>query len=148
MADLFWHGCAVPDDLLYDVALNVWVRLQDDCAVLGMTDVAQTMGGRMVPVSWKRTSRTYARGKSLAVLESAKWAGPFPTPGLCDRRRAARLPAGAHGTGKTRACPPTFRTQAGHLGRASAPLDGHEPLTVPVTVGVGPAGRAAARRGA
>lgn len=80
MADLIWYGCVVPDDLLYDVGLNVWIRMSGDVAELGMTDVAQTMGGRMVQVSWKRTSRTYARGKSLAVIESAKWVGPFPTP--------------------------------------------------------------------
>ena len=80
MADLIWYGCVVQDDLLYDVGLNVWVRLRGDVAELGMTDVAQTMGGRMVQVSWKRTGRTYARGKSLAVIESAKWVGPFPTP--------------------------------------------------------------------
>jgi glycine cleavage system H protein len=80
MADLLWHGCVVPDDLLYDVGMNVWVRLQDDVAVLGMTDVAQTMGGRMVEVSWKKTGRSYPRGRSVAVIESAKWVGPFPTP--------------------------------------------------------------------
>ena len=80
MADLLWHGCAVPDDLLYDVELNVWVRLEGDAAVLGMTDIAQTLGGRMVQVSWKRTGRSYQRGRSVAVIESAKWVGPFPTP--------------------------------------------------------------------
>ncbi len=80
MADQRWHGCVVPDGLLYDVGMNVWVRLSGDEAVLGMTDVAQTMGGRMVAVSWKKTGRTYLRGRSLAVIESAKWVGPFPTP--------------------------------------------------------------------
>jgi glycine cleavage system H protein len=80
VADQFWHGCAVPDDLLYDVDLHVWVRLDGDAAVLGMTDVAQTMGGRMVQISWKKTGRSYARGRSLAVIESAKWVGPFPAP--------------------------------------------------------------------
>ena len=80
MADLLWHGCVIPEDLLYDVEMHVWVRLEDGTAVLGMTDVAQSMGGRMVQVSWKKTGRSYARGRSLAVLESAKWVGPFPTP--------------------------------------------------------------------
>jgi glycine cleavage system H protein len=80
MSDLLWHGCVVPDDLLYDVGMNVWVRLDAGTAVLGMTDIAQTMGGRMVQVSWKRTGRSYARGRSVAVIESAKWVGPFPTP--------------------------------------------------------------------
>ena len=80
MADQLWHGCVVPDDLLYDVDLHVWVRLDGEMAVLGMTDVAQTMGGRMVQVSWKKTGRSYARGRTLAVIESAKWVGPFPAP--------------------------------------------------------------------
>lgn len=80
MADLLWHGCAVPDDLLYDVELNVWVRLRAEVAELGMTDIAQTSCGRMVQVSWKKTGRVYARGRSVAVIESAKWVGPFPTP--------------------------------------------------------------------
>lgn len=70
----------VPDDLLYDVDLNVWVRSEGDEVVLGMTDVAQTMGGRMVQVTWRRSGRTYARGRPLAIIESAKWVGPFPTP--------------------------------------------------------------------
>ena len=80
MTDQHWHGCVVPEDLLYDVDQHVWVRLDDDSAVLGMTDVAQTMGGRVVQVSWKKTGRSYPRGRSLAVIESAKWVGPFPTP--------------------------------------------------------------------
>ncbi len=80
MADLLWRGCVVPEDLLYDVGLNVWVRLAGDTAELGMTDVAQTMGGRMVQVSWKKTTRSNPGGRPLAVNESAKWVGPFPTP--------------------------------------------------------------------
>ena len=80
MTDLLWHGCVIPEDLLYDVEMHVWVRLEDGTAVLGMTDIAQTMGGRMVQVSWKKTGRSYARGRTLAVVESAKWVGPFPTP--------------------------------------------------------------------
>ena len=80
MTDQLWHGCVVPDDLLYDVDLHVWVRLDGELAVLGMTDVAQTMGGRMVQISWKKTGRSYARGRTLAVIESAKWVGPFPAP--------------------------------------------------------------------
>jgi len=71
MADQLWHGCVVPDDLLYDVDLHVWIRLDSELATLGMTDVAQTMGGRMVQISWKKTGRGYARGRSLAVNEAA-----------------------------------------------------------------------------
>jgi glycine cleavage system H protein len=80
MSDRVWDGCVVPDDLLYDLELNVWVRFEGDEAVIGMTDVAQTMGGRMVQLSWKRTGRDLRRGQTVAVVESAKWVGPFPTP--------------------------------------------------------------------
>ena len=78
--DQVWRGCVVPDELLYDVAANVWVRREGDCAVLGMTDVAQSMGGRMVAVTWKKTGRVIPRGRGVAAIESAKWVGPFPTP--------------------------------------------------------------------
>lgn len=80
MPDQVWAGCVVPDGLLYDVELNVWVRLEGEQAILGMTDVAQTMGGRIVQVTWRRTGRSFARGRPVAVIESAKWVGPFPTP--------------------------------------------------------------------
>lgn len=78
--DQVWAGCVVPDDLLYDVERHVWVRLTEDLVVLGMTDVAQTMGGRMVAVTWKKTGRLVERGRPVAAVESAKWVGPFPTP--------------------------------------------------------------------
>ncbi len=80
MTEQAWRGCVVPDDLLYDVDMNVWVRTEDDVVVLGMTDVAQTMGGQIVQVTWRRAGRTFSRGRPLAVVESAKWVGPFPTP--------------------------------------------------------------------
>lgn len=75
-----WYGCVIPADLLYDVEHNVWVRLEGDEVVMGMTDVAQTMCGKFVQVTWKAPGRTVERGRPLAVIESAKWVGPFPTP--------------------------------------------------------------------
>jgi len=80
MTDQVWNGCVVPDDRLYDLGLHVWVQLEGEEALPGMTDVAQTMGGRLVSVSWKRPGRTLRRGQTVAVVESAKWVGPFPTP--------------------------------------------------------------------
>lgn len=80
MTDRVWRGCSIPGDRLYDVDLHVWVRWEADVAVLGMTDVAQTMGGRMVAITWKRLGRLLSRGRPVAVVESAKWVGPFPTP--------------------------------------------------------------------
>jgi glycine cleavage system H protein len=80
MGERTWRGCVVPDDVLYDVERHVWVRLEDDEAVLGMTDVAQTIGGKLVHITWKAPGKIVARGRPLAVIESAKWVGPFPSP--------------------------------------------------------------------
>lgn len=75
------RGCAIPEEYLYDVELNTWVRLQDDgSALLGMTDVAQSMCGKIVSISFKALGRTIARGRTIAVIESAKCVGPFRTP--------------------------------------------------------------------
>lgn len=75
-----WYGCAIPDDLLYDLERDVWVRFEGEEAVLGMTDVAQTRCGRFVGVSWKPVGKHVRQGRPLAVIESAKWVGPFPAP--------------------------------------------------------------------
>lgn len=79
-ADPSWYGCAVPEDLWYDVDRHVWVRLEGDEAVIGMTDVSQTMCGRFVEVTWKRVGRKIVRDRGLAVVESAKWVGPIRAP--------------------------------------------------------------------
>jgi glycine cleavage system H protein len=75
-----WYGCEVPPDLLYDLDRDVWLRFEGDEVVLGMTDVAQTLCGRIVSVDWKEVGRTVRQGRTLAVIESAKWVGPFPAP--------------------------------------------------------------------
>jgi glycine cleavage system H protein len=80
MGENVWYGCVLPDDLLYDVERHVWARLEGGEAVLGMTDVSQTLCGRFVNVTWKRPGKRIARGRPLAVIESAKWVGPFPSP--------------------------------------------------------------------
>lgn len=81
MPEATWAGCAVPEDLLYDLEADVWVRLEDQgVAVVGMTDVAQTRCGRLVQVSWKEPGRSLRRGRPLCVIESAKWVGPVRSP--------------------------------------------------------------------
>jgi glycine cleavage system H protein len=84
MTDASWRGCAVPPELEYDVERHVWVRMEDGLAVMGMTDVAQTVGGMLVSISFKPLGKVIKRGRSLAVIESAKWVGPFPTPLTCE----------------------------------------------------------------
>ncbi len=75
-----WFGCDVPAELTYDLERSVWLRFEGDEVVLGMTDVAQTQCGRLVSVTWKQPGTRVRQGRPLAVIESAKWVGPFPAP--------------------------------------------------------------------
>ena len=77
-----YAGCALPEEYLYDLELDVWVRFEDDgSARMGMTDVAQTLCGKLVSVSFqKRPGDRVRRRRTLAVIESAKWVGPFRSP--------------------------------------------------------------------
>jgi glycine cleavage system H protein len=76
-----YRGCQIPLDLLYDVERDVWLRPGDDGTVtLGMTDIAQTRAGRFLHIQFKRSGRHLDAGQSAATVETAKWAGPFPTP--------------------------------------------------------------------
>ena len=75
-------GCALPEEYLYDLELDVWVRIEDDGTVhMGMTDVAQTLCGKLVSITFqKHRGDPVRRGRTLAVIESAKWVGPFRSP--------------------------------------------------------------------
>jgi len=75
-----YYGCDIPDDLYFDIDRDVWIRFEGDIAVLGMTDVAQTRGGKLVNITFKKSGKVVAQGKSAATIESAKWVGPFPMP--------------------------------------------------------------------
>jgi glycine cleavage system H protein len=76
-----YRGCDIPPDLLYDIARDVWLRpLPDGSITLGMTDAAQTRSGKVLHILFKKAGRHIDAGQSCATIESAKWAGPFPTP--------------------------------------------------------------------
>ncbi len=71
------RGCNLPDDLLYDVANNIWYRDNGDGTVtLGMTTVAAAMAGPLVAFTPKKPGRSLDGGKSCATVESGKWVGP------------------------------------------------------------------------
>jgi glycine cleavage system H protein len=75
------RGCLIPPDLWYDVPRDVWLRPEaDGTVVLGMTDVAQTRAGKVLHILFKKVGRRIETGHSAATIESAKWAGPFPSP--------------------------------------------------------------------
>ncbi len=75
------NNCNIVEDLYYWVEKHVWVRPEsEDICVVGMTDVAQNMAGKVVSVTPKKVGRKLARGKSAATIESSKWVGPVPSP--------------------------------------------------------------------
>lgn len=75
-----YYGCDIPENCYFDLDRDVWIRFEGDLAVLGMTDVAQTRGGKLVNIAFKKRGRVIVQGKSAATIESAKWVGPFPMP--------------------------------------------------------------------
>jgi glycine cleavage system H protein len=71
------RGCNLPDELLYDVANNMWYRDNGDGTVtVGMTAVAAAMAGQLVAFTPKKAGRAVQAGKSCATIESGKWVGP------------------------------------------------------------------------
>ncbi|MDA8205447.1 MAG: glycine cleavage system protein GcvH [Thermaerobacter sp.] len=75
------NGCLLPEDLWYWPEKHVWARPEDDgTVVMGMTDVAQNLAGKIVAVNLKAPGKVLAQGKSAGTLESGKWVGSIPTP--------------------------------------------------------------------
>lgn len=81
---MIYYACDIPEDLYYDIEHDVWIRFEDDIAVLGMTDVAQTRCGKIAAISFRDIGKKVVQGKTLATIESAKWVGPFPAPFSCE----------------------------------------------------------------
>lgn len=78
-------NCLLPDDLLYHVDYNVWLRDNGDGTFdLGMTDIAQSMAGALLHCRAKKPGKTVKEGKSLATVESGKWVGPLKAPFTCE----------------------------------------------------------------
>jgi glycine cleavage system H protein len=75
------NGCNLPEDLYYYVDKHIWVRPGDgEEVVMGLTDVAQNLAGKVIAVTIKKVGKALAKGQSAATVESSKWVGPVPTP--------------------------------------------------------------------
>ncbi|HLF02221.1 MAG TPA: hypothetical protein VI547_09620 [Anaerolineales bacterium] len=78
---MIYFGCDIPESLWFDFERDLWVRFEaDGTATLGMTDTAQTRGGKLVNIQFKKIGKLLKQGQSAAIIESAKWVGPFPMP--------------------------------------------------------------------
>jgi glycine cleavage system H protein len=69
----------VPDDLRYTKE-HEWVRLEDDRAVVGITDHAQTELTDIVYVELPTVGSEFAAGEEFAIVESVKAASEVYAP--------------------------------------------------------------------
>lgn len=78
------NGCEFRPELYYDDQYQIWVRLEaDGTMVVGMTDIAQTIAGKVLHVRVRRPGAARPKGKPVATIETGKWAGPVPNPFDC-----------------------------------------------------------------
>ncbi len=69
----------IPENLYYS-GTHEWVRLEDDSAVLGVTDHAQESMGDMVYVDLPEVGKKIEAKGECGVLESVKSASDFYSP--------------------------------------------------------------------
>ncbi len=74
-----FQGCEFRPELYYDKDYQIWVRREDDGTLtVGMTDISQTIAGKILHVRVRRPGTLRPAGKPVATIESGKWAGPVP----------------------------------------------------------------------
>ena len=73
--------CDFPDDALYDLENNVWLRLDSgEVATIGITSVHAALAGRLNTIRLKPAGTELKKGQSVATIESARYFGVVRTP--------------------------------------------------------------------
>jgi glycine cleavage system H protein len=73
--------CVFPDDLLYDLDNNTWLRVEENGeATIGVTSLLPGIAGKLTSARLKKVGTAVLRGQSLGTLESLKFVGPIPSP--------------------------------------------------------------------
>lgn len=73
------NGCEFKPDLYYDTEFQIWLSKEDDGTLkVGMTDLSQSIAGKIMHIRVRRPGTRRPAGKPVATVESAKWAGPIP----------------------------------------------------------------------
>jgi glycine cleavage system H protein len=76
--------CEFPDDLLYDLENNVWVRREkDEHVVLGITSIQSALTGVLTKVNIKPVGSVVAKMQNVATIESLRYFGAVKTPLSC-----------------------------------------------------------------
>ncbi len=63
---------AIPDDLLYDTAHDMWVRRAGDEVVIGATSFGIHLAGEIIGFTAKPRGAVVERGRGLGTIECAK----------------------------------------------------------------------------
>lgn len=78
------NDCEFHPELYYDKEYQIWVAKEDNGLLrVGMTDISQTIAGRILHVRVRRPGSVLPAGKPVATIESGKWAGPVPNVFEC-----------------------------------------------------------------
>jgi glycine cleavage system H lipoate-binding protein/TusA-related sulfurtransferase len=73
--------CDFPEDVLYDLENNVWIRFDSPGLVhLGITSVHAALVGKLNKVKFKQIGTYLAKAQSVATIESTKYFGVIRTP--------------------------------------------------------------------
>ncbi len=73
------NGCEFRPELYYDDEFQIWVRQEEDGSLtVGMTDISQTIAGKILNLRVRKPGTLRPNGKPVATIESGKWAGPIP----------------------------------------------------------------------
>lgn len=79
------NGCEFRPELFYDDEYQIWVRREEDgLLTVGMTDLSQTIAGKILTLRVRRPGTQRPSGKPVATIESGKWAGPIPNVFDCE----------------------------------------------------------------
>jgi glycine cleavage system H protein len=73
--------CEFPDDALYDLENNVWVRFDEKKqARLGITSVQAALAGKLNQIKFKPVDSLLAKEKAVATIEGVRYFGVVRTP--------------------------------------------------------------------
>ncbi len=75
-----YRGFRIPEDVEYDIANHVWLRVDGDLVVLGATSPAAGYAGDIINITIKKPGTHVDRGAIVATVESAKFMGPMRSP--------------------------------------------------------------------
>lgn len=86
------NGCEFRPELYYDDEYQIWVRREEDGSLtVGMTDISQSIAGKILNLRVRRPGTVRPAGKPVATIESGKWAGPIPNFFECTILEGNRL---------------------------------------------------------